>query len=105
MKSNVKVTALEILEAAGVSEAGEVFGKTRVRIGGIAGIVSPDHLVKIQPGVEKIEIIVGVEATTLELEPAGDPEISEKAKEALEKRGRAAVKAATKLQEAKKKSK
>lgn len=56
MKSG-KYTAKELTDKAGFKDV--KFGKTRVRIGGIRGIVKPDHLIKINS--EKVEVMVGNE--------------------------------------------
>lgn len=65
MKTNTKYTALEILKEAGIKKPEEQFGKVRIRIAGIAGIVKPDHLIKIQPETKSIEIVVGEEVFNL----------------------------------------
>ena len=62
MKGNTKYTALEILTAAGVEKPEEVLGKMAVNIAGISGIVSPNHVVLINPGTEKIVVIIGNES-------------------------------------------
>jgi hypothetical protein len=85
MKANAKYTALEILVACGVEKPEEKIGKMRVRIAGISGIVKPDHLIKIQAGTEKIDVVVGVDTFELKLE--GDNEesvVSDEAKVVIE---------------------
>ncbi len=86
MKANGKYTALEILQEAGIENPQDVFGKMRVRIAGIAGIVKPNHLITIQSGVEKIDVIVGAEKVGLELEQSEEKTISSEAKMAIEKK-------------------
>ena len=84
MKTNTKYTALEILKEAGIKSPETKFGKMRVRIAGISGIVKPEHLIKIQAGTKKIDILVGEEVKSLEFE--GDEKasiISKLAKEVL----------------------
>ena len=103
MKANTKYTALEILTEAGIEKPEEKIGKMRVRIAGIAGIVKPDHLVKIQSGTEEIDILVGEEAVKVKIDgDQSEQEVSEAAKVALEARGREATKKAEALQKAKK---
>ncbi|MFA5768357.1 MAG: hypothetical protein WC871_02315 [Bacteroidales bacterium] len=58
----MKLTALEILTGAGVEKPEEKIGAMRVRIGGVRGIVTADHKIAIQPGVEKLDVMVGDEA-------------------------------------------
>ncbi len=95
MKTNTKYTALEILTVAKIADAGAVFGKIRVRIAGIAGIVKPDHLIKIQPGTKEIEIIVGVDSYKLAFEEGeAEQAVSEGAKVALEVKGKESTKKA-----------
>jgi hypothetical protein len=53
-----KYTAKEIVEKAGFSDV--EFGKERVRIGGIRGIVTKDHLIRVQRKSE-LEVVVGNE--------------------------------------------
>jgi hypothetical protein len=80
----MKFTALEVLQKVGTTfkvgeaqfEAKDVFGKMRVRIGGIAGIVDADKLLNLQPG--EIDIIVGSETYKVEIEAR--EEISEEVK-------------------------
>jgi hypothetical protein len=89
MKANAKYTALEILKEAGIEKPEEKIGKMRVRIAGIAGIVKPDHLIKIQAETKKIDIIVGQEVKAIEIE--GDEAemiVSEAAKIAIEAEGK-----------------
>ena len=68
MKSNTKYTALEILTAAKIAGAPDLFGKVRIRIAGIAGIVTPGHLIKIGPSVKVIDIIVGTDKFEVKVE-------------------------------------
>lgn len=86
-----KYTALEILKAlnkatfkvathAEMDEEGnetpvfadvkpeDVFGKYRVRIAGLRGIATPDHVINLQAGTEKVEVMVGTETYELTLE-------------------------------------
>jgi hypothetical protein len=84
MKTNTKYTALEILKEVGIKKAEEKFGKMRIRIAGIAGIVKPEHLIKIQSETKSIEIVVGDEV--LDLKFVGKSKhsvISDSAKEVL----------------------
>lgn len=105
LKRNTKYTAKEILTAAGLNPD-EVLGKIRVRISGISGIVKPDHLIKVQPGTEKLDLIVGMDAYEVELEDAvvaeGEPvttTISEDAKLALDKKAKVVLEKNEKLKE------
>lgn len=68
MKSNAKYTALEILDAAGFDNASEIFGKVKVRIGGIVGISKPDHKINIPEGTKEVDVIVGRELAVLKIE-------------------------------------
>jgi hypothetical protein len=68
MKANAKYTAKEILAEAGVENLDEVFGKLRVRIAGLRGIVSPDHVIKIPTGTKSLEVIVGNDAFDVTLD-------------------------------------
>ncbi|PIY96083.1 MAG: hypothetical protein COY66_05000 [Candidatus Kerfeldbacteria bacterium CG_4_10_14_0_8_um_filter_42_10] len=87
MKANAKYTAAEILTEAGMDVA--KLGKMAVTIGGIAGIVSPDHLIKLPADAMSIVVIVGEEKATINLaEPSDDSEISEDAKTVLEENGK-----------------
>jgi hypothetical protein len=52
-----KYTAKELVEKAGFENV--EFGKDRVRIAGIRGIVSPDHKIKINS--EEVDVTVGNE--------------------------------------------
>lgn len=77
MKNNTIYTAKELLETAGFNA--EVIGKVRVRIGGIAGIVTPEHLINTGHS-EKIDVLVGADLVTLELENQEEVVLSEGAK-------------------------
>lgn len=102
MKSNGKYTALEILTAAKVRDPQDAFGFYRVRIGGIAGITRPEHLIKIHGGMQTLSVVVGNEKYELKLEKESEETvISDAAKEVLEAKGREASKAAEELQKAK----
>lgn len=70
MKANKKYTALELVTAAGFEDV--EFGKIRVRIGGIRGIVTPDHVIRVTPGTTEIDVMVGNEVKTVTFE--GDEE-------------------------------
>lgn len=93
MKNNSHVTALEVVAACGEKFTldgveylpGEVFGKYGIMIGGIRGIVDPNHIVGIPAEAEKLEVMVGTEAFTIELEKnEGDREHSEMKQAVLE---------------------
>lgn len=102
MKANAKYTALEILQVAGVEKPEEKIGKTRVRIAGVAGIVKPNHLIKIQPETTEIEIIVGIESKKITLEKGeAEPIISKAAKLSIEAKGKEVTKKAEALAKAK----
>ena len=89
MKSNTKYTALEILTAAKIVDAGTVFGKMRVRIAGIAGIVTPDHLIKIGPAIKVIDIIVGIKKYEVPVEGVEENfVVTEAAKKVIEAKGK-----------------
>ena len=84
MKANTKFTALELLTAAKVEKPEEKFGKGRVRIAGVAGIVKPNHLITLGKDVKKVDVIVGIDKFEVVLE--GSEEnfvVSEEAKKAL----------------------
>lgn len=101
--ANSKVTAVEILTELGVKNADKVFGKMRVRIGGIAGINKATRVINIPASVKKIEVIVGSDLYELEL-AAGRKEIadiSEGARATLDAEGKEASQAAVELQKAK----
>ena len=90
MKANSKYTALELLTEAGVETPQDKFGKVRIVIGGLSGIVNPDHLIRVQPGTKKLSIIVGVDPFEVELEDAeegADSLISEGARAVLDAKG------------------
>ena len=94
MKSNAKYTALEILTAANIVGAPDLFGKVRVRIAGIAGIVTPGHLIKIGPSVKVIDIILGTEKHEVKIEGIEENFVaSEEAKKVLKARGKKATEA------------
>lgn len=101
---NTKVTALEILKEIGIKNAEDKFGKIRVRIGGLSGINTPDHLVKIQPNTRAIEVIVGTDVYELNLADGNAQDnkniatVTENAKSVLEKKGVEATKKAEELQ-------
>lgn len=57
-----KYTAKELLEQAGFEDV--EFGKVRVRIGGVRGIVEPDHKIKIQRKAN-FDVMVGEEVKTI----------------------------------------
>ena len=89
MKSNTKYTALEILTAAKVADALSLFGKFRVRIAGIAGIVTPNHLIKIGPSIKVIDIIVGIKKYEVQVEGVEENfVVTEEAKKVLEAKGK-----------------
>jgi len=58
-KANKKYTALEILKIAGVENPEDKFGKFKIRIAGLRGISSPNHLITIQPTTDQVDILVG----------------------------------------------
>ena len=100
MKANTRYTALEILsEVAPTTPPGEVFGKTRVTIGGIAGIVKPGHVINIPSGTKEIEVIVGNEILTAKIEgDEKDHTVSEAAKESNEAESKATTARDAKIQ-------
>lgn len=94
MKANAKYTALEILTAAKIADAAGLFGKVRIRIAGIAGIVAPDHLIKIGADIKVIDIIVGTDKHAVEIEGVEkDFVVTEDAKIALAIKGEKATEA------------
>jgi len=89
MKANTKYTALEILTEAGVRNPEEKFGKMRVLIGGITGIVNQDHLINVPDGIKKIDIIVGIEKFSVKINKGGKERIiSNNAQEILDDQGK-----------------
>ena len=102
MKANTKYTALEILTEAGIETPEEKIGSMRVRIGGISGIVKPDHLIRIPIGTKEIDIIVGQETVTIPIDSENEEiVISEGAQKAIEAKGVIATENALALAEAK----
>jgi hypothetical protein len=101
MKNNTKYTAIEILKLAGIEKPEEKIGKMRVRIAGIAGIVKPDQLIKIQPGTTEVEVIVGQETATIPVEKNEEAAVSDAAKATLEAKGKIATKQAEAIAKAK----
>lgn len=105
---NSKLTALEVLTECGVKDAEAVFGTMRVRIGGISGINTPDHLINIPASAEVLEVIVGSDVYDLTLAKGNKSDnaeirtISEDAKAVIEERGVELTEKAEKLQEVKK---
>lgn len=100
----VRYTALEVLTAAGVEKPEEYFGKQRVIIGGIRGIVTPDHLVKVQKGSKKLEILAGDKGYQVDIVPQEGDEpvaVSDEAKKVVKVQGEEATKKADELQKAK----
>lgn len=97
---NTKVTALDILRECGVENPEAKFGKVRVRIGGLAGINSPDYLIKLSPEVKNVEVIVGEKIYDLELSKGNKEsnkdvfEVTDDAKRVLEEKGKAQSEAA-----------
>lgn len=105
--ANSKVTALDILNELGVANAENVFGSARVRIGGIAGINTPGHLINIPAECTKVDVIVGDQYFELELAKGNKDDnaevrtFSENARAALEAEGKVATEGAHKRQAAK----
>ena len=60
-----RYTAQELTNLAGFENV--EFGKVRVRIGGISGIVKEDHKIAIQDQTKEIDITVGTETKKLEI--------------------------------------
>ena len=86
MKSNKVYTVEEILIAAGIENPGEVVGKVRVRIGGIA-VRDLDHTIFVSP-TDKLEILVGEETFEVPLTEGEEGAISEGAQAVREQEGR-----------------
>jgi hypothetical protein len=101
--ANTKITALEILNEVGIKKAEDVFGKMRVRIGGISGINKADHLIVIPANTTNLEVIVGNELYDLELVKGRNDiaDVSEGAQAATEAKGLLATAQAEKLQQVK----
>lgn len=88
MKANTKYTALEILTEAGIEKPEEKFGKFRIIIGGILGIVKPDHVIRIQSGVKEIDVVVGIETVTIHVDAdSKEATVSEGARIAIDAKG------------------
>lgn len=92
LKSNTKYTALEILTDAGIKNAEEKFGKVRVVIGGIMGIVKPYHVIGISDGTKTLEITVGINTTNVKVGASKNADISIGAREALDNDGKVELK-------------
>lgn len=60
-----KHTAKEILEAVGVTA--DILGKVKVRIGGIRGIVTPEHVINVLNS-GTLDILVGDKTYQLVIE-------------------------------------
>lgn len=87
MKANTKYTAVEILTEAGFDKPETMIGKFRVVIGGISGIVSADHLIKVIEGTKTLEVTVGVETKTIKIESENEEaEVSEGVRAVLDAR-------------------
>ena len=83
MKANTRYTALEILTAAGFEDP-TVFGKMKVIIAGVRGIVTPNHVITIQAGTKEIDVVVGIEVKKLTFESDEESRlVSEEAAKAL----------------------
>jgi hypothetical protein len=102
---NTKCTALDILTEAGIKDAESLFGTTRIRIGGIAGIVKPDHLIRIPTETKTLEVIVGNSVHDVKIRQTriDIPDVTEAAQLVIEEKGRQATAQAKKLQAAKQK--
>ena len=70
MIANNKYTALEIITEAGFEAPESAFGNARIIIGGISGIVNPDHEIRVSEGTTELECIVGIESKTILIDPA-----------------------------------
>ena len=68
IKANQTYVARELVEAAGLDP--DVFGEMRVVIGGIRGIVDPDHAIKVASGTTSLDITVGDKTASVAVEPA-----------------------------------
>ena len=102
MKANTKYTALEILTEAGIETPEEKIGSMRVRIGGISGIVKPDHLIRIPTNTKEIDIIVGQETITVPIDSENEEiVVSEGPQAAIEAKGIIATENALAIKEAK----
>lgn len=63
--ANTKYTARELIEAAGLDP--DVFGEVGIAIGGIRGIVSPDHEIKVSSGTTSLSVRVGDKTATVDV--------------------------------------
>jgi hypothetical protein len=89
MKANTKYTALELLKEAKIKNPESKFGKVRIMIAGIAGIIKPDHLIKIQPNTKSIDILIGNENVSLKIDGSEKSScVSKLAKEILNKQSK-----------------
>lgn len=68
LKAGEKYTALQILQAAKVPKATDAFGKMRVIIGGIQGIVDANHVIRVSGSEDPLEIIVGENSYSVDVE-------------------------------------
>jgi hypothetical protein len=102
MIANKKYTAIEILTEAGIEKPEEKIGKMRVRIGGIAGIVKPGHIIRIPAGTKEVSVIVGQETATIPVgDDSEDAAVSEGAQKAIEAKGAEATENAEAIAKAK----
>ena len=108
LKRNTKYTAKEILTEAGIGELDKVFGKLRVRIAGLRGIVTAGHVITIpENAVSPMPIVVGNEAFEVELsdEVAENRAITPEAKKTIEAKGKKMTEKANAVKEIKKEAK
>jgi len=99
MKANTKYTAIEILTEAGFEKPEEKIGKFRVIIGGIQGIVTPDHVIRIPAGTKQLDVVIGIEAKVIKIKSDNkDMVISDGARAKLDSEGQERIKNAEKLE-------
>jgi len=100
MRNNFTATAGEILKSVGDSfQVGEqtyspeeVFGKTRIRIGGVPAS-TPNHLIRVPADAATLEVIVGDQTFPQELRSEPEHKHTAAAHQALEELGHSRVKA------------
>lgn len=89
IKANVKYTAVELLAIAGIKNPESKFGKAKIRIGGLSGINTPNHIIRVGAEAKEVEVICGDDKVMLTVaEVLPEANVTKNAKAALEEKGR-----------------